>query len=302
MTEADYNQAEIEFLIQGFKEGFELNYSGPMNRKDRSKNIPFTVGDEKEMWNKIMKEVKEEGYAGPYDEIPFKHYIQSPVGLVPKAGGKTRLIFHLSYNFSSEESGKSVNYFIPKDLCSVKYHNLDDVIKAALIVKDKINNLFGSKANWPVFFSKADGLSAFYQVPLSQKNWPLLILMARDPRDSKLKFFVDKCLPFGTSISCAIYQRISDVIAHLVRHRYIVALGVMNYLDDFLFVEITRAQCNKAIQTFLDVCEEVSLPVSIEKTEWSSPLMVFLGNLLDGKKHDDLYSFRQTAKGSETPE
>ena len=107
--------------------------------------------------------------------------------------------------------------------------------------------------------------------------------MARDPRDGKLKFFVDKCLPFGASISCMIYQCISDVIAHLVRHRYVVALGVINYLDDFLFVEITRGQCNKAMQTFLDVCEEVSLPVSIEKTEWSSPLMVFLGNLLDGE-------------------
>ena len=45
-----------------------------------------------------MKEVKEGRYAGPFESIPFDSYIQSPIGLVPKDGGKdTRLIFHLSY-------------------------------------------------------------------------------------------------------------------------------------------------------------------------------------------------------------
>ena len=37
--------------------------------------------------------------AGPFDEIPFEYYIQSPVGLVDKDKGRdTRLIFHLSHS------------------------------------------------------------------------------------------------------------------------------------------------------------------------------------------------------------
>ena len=63
-----------------------------MERKDTSRNIPFTVGDKYQMWKHIMKEVKLNRFAGPYEKIPFHHYVQSPIGLVPIAGGKTRLI------------------------------------------------------------------------------------------------------------------------------------------------------------------------------------------------------------------
>ena len=64
-----------------------------------------------------MKEVKEERYAGPFEKIPFEHYIQSPIGLVPKDWGKdTRLIFHLSY---PRDGKSSVNANTPSELCSV---------------------------------------------------------------------------------------------------------------------------------------------------------------------------------------
>ena len=37
-----------------------------------------------------MKEVKLGRVAGPFLKVPFDNYIQSPIGLVPKAGGGTR--------------------------------------------------------------------------------------------------------------------------------------------------------------------------------------------------------------------
>ena len=48
-----------------------------------------------------MKEVQLKRFAGPYTKphLPLENVVQSPLGLVPKAGNKTRLIFHLSYNF-----------------------------------------------------------------------------------------------------------------------------------------------------------------------------------------------------------
>ena len=67
-----------------------------------------------------MKEVKAGRYAGPFDEVPYDNFIQSPIGLVPKAGGKTRLIFHLSFEFKGEDGG-SVNGCNPKEKCSVQY-------------------------------------------------------------------------------------------------------------------------------------------------------------------------------------
>ena len=53
--------------------------------------------------------------------------MQSPIGLVPKAGNKTRLIFHLSYNFKN--GNKSINYWTPVDMFSVNYNDLDSVVR-----------------------------------------------------------------------------------------------------------------------------------------------------------------------------
>ena len=85
LHESEYNSAETEFLLKGFSEGFELGYQGPVDRTNYSRNIPFTVGNKVELWNKIMKEVQARRYAGPFVNPPFDdHFVQSPIGLVPK--------------------------------------------------------------------------------------------------------------------------------------------------------------------------------------------------------------------------
>ena len=39
------------------------------------------------------------------------------------------------------------------------------------------------------------------------------------------------------------------------------------------------------MQTFIDLCTRINCPLSEEKMEWFSPIMIFLGTLLDGKRH-----------------
>ena len=110
LTEIDYNANETAFLCNGFRQGFDLGYRGPEDRQDQLDNIPFTVGDSTILWNKVMDEVELGRFAGPFDSIPYKtSYIQSPIGLVPKAGNKTRLIFHLSDKFKN--GNESVNFW-----------------------------------------------------------------------------------------------------------------------------------------------------------------------------------------------
>ena len=128
--EAQYDTDEIEFLKKGFSEGFDIGYEGPSNRQSTAENIPLTVGSKTELWNKLMKEVKLKRVAGPYAKIPFENYVQSPIGLVPKAGSsdQTRLIFHLSFD-KGEDGIKSINHFTPKEYCSVKYRDLDYAVR-----------------------------------------------------------------------------------------------------------------------------------------------------------------------------
>ena len=59
-------------------------------------------------------------------------------------------------------------------------------------------------------------------------------------------------------------------------------ITVTNYLDDFLLIAYTLERCNELMNQFLLLCSEVGCPVSEEKTEWGSPIMIFLGMLLDG--------------------
>ena len=86
-----------------------------------------------------MKEVKLNRVAGPFKQIPFANYIQSPIGLVPKDDGKkTCLIFHLSFDFDCEnEELKSLNCHTPKDLCNVRYNDIDCAVSAFLSLAKK---------------------------------------------------------------------------------------------------------------------------------------------------------------------
>ena len=105
-------------MIDGFENGFSLGYTGKEDVRRFAPNLKLRVGNETILWNKVMKEVKEHRYAGPFTEPPYEHFIQSPIGLVPKDGGKdTRLIFHLSY----PRDGDLVNSGTPPEICKDKF-------------------------------------------------------------------------------------------------------------------------------------------------------------------------------------
>ena len=175
LSQSDYDKVESQFLIQGFKFGFSIGYQGPVLRQSRARNIPFQpgIGDKYDMWNKLMKEVQAGRIAGPFDQIPYQNYMQSPIGLVPKAGGKTRLIFHLSYDFAD---GRSLNHHTPKSICTVQYNDLDAAVSSCLT----ISKLTPNKS---VFLAKTDLMSAFRMLPIQKNHWRWLIMTAEDPTE-----------------------------------------------------------------------------------------------------------------------
>ena len=98
LTISNYDVEKRQFLIDGFRHGFLIGYKGDEHVRRTAPNLKFRIGDQRILWNKVMKEVKEKRYVGPFADPPFDCFIQSPIGLVPKDGGvNTRLIFHLSY-------------------------------------------------------------------------------------------------------------------------------------------------------------------------------------------------------------
>ena len=55
----------------------------------------------------------------------------------------------------------------------------------------------------------------------------------------------------------------------------------LNYLDDYFFIEMLKRLCDWQVQQFLNICDEINFPVSLEKRHWGSQVLVFLGFLLD---------------------
>ena len=199
LESAGYDQEKTDFLVNGFKDGFDLGYEGDPYVRIESKNLRLTIGDEVELWNKVMKEIKLKRYAGPYKKVPFKYFIQSLIGLVPKDGGKeTRLIFHLSHPRKSETK-KSVNANTPQERCKVKYPDFCEAIIKCL------------RAGKGCFISRSDMKAAFRNLGISPRYFKYLVMKARNPEDGKWYYMVDKCLPFGASISCSLFQSFSVI-------------------------------------------------------------------------------------------
>ena len=267
LTKEGYDEAKTKFLIEGFRNGFSIGYKGPTEVQMSSPNLKVRVGSEVELWNKVMKEVKLKRYAGPFADIPYENYIQSPIGLVPKDQGKnTRLIFHLSY--PRDGSNKSVNANTPEHLKKVTYCDFDRTIQLCLAKGVSCN------------LSKSDMSLAFRNVGILPGEWCYLIMKARCPLDGKWYYFVDKCLPFGAGISCAIFQRFSNAIAFLVKARS-GGKDNVNYLDDFLFIALLKWLCDHQMHCFLEICKLVNFLVALEKTCWSTTRIIFLGLLID---------------------
>ena len=68
-------------------EGFDLEYHGPRQRQDSSRNLPFHVGDEQVLWDKVMKEVQLNNYAGPFEE---KYTLQKLYSITHRTSAKSR--------------------------------------------------------------------------------------------------------------------------------------------------------------------------------------------------------------------
>ena len=266
LKESEYCPESTKFLIDGFHNGFSLKFKGDREVVRNAPNLPFSIGNETILWNKVMDEVEAKRFAGPFKEPPFSHYIQSPIGLVPKdKGKKTRLIFHLSYPRNGR--CESVNRNIDQDDCSVKYPSFDQAIQLCI------------QAGKHCYIAKSDMARAFRNIPLMIRDFMLMLMKARHPISGEWYYFVDKCLPFGSSISCAIFQAFSDAIAHIVKYK--TGRKVVNYLDDYFFAALYKLFCDGQVRQFLDICERINFPVSLEKTVWGTTIIVFLGLLIN---------------------
>ena len=150
-------------------------------------------------------------------------------------------------------------------MCSVKYPDFSKAIQLCIAAR---KNCKCSKSNWK---------TAFRHFLIMKKFLNFLVFKARDPETKIWYYFVDKCMPFGSSISCSHFQAFSDAIAFVMTAK--MGFDNVNYLDDFLFIALLSWLCNQQTQLFLDIL--IHFPLALEKTFWATSIISFLGMLID---------------------
>jgi len=252
------NGQDADLLIDGFQNGFRLGFVGEKIGTE-AKNLKSARLNPALLKEKIDKELSLGRFAGPFETPPLETLKISPVGLVPKSDGNYRLITHLSH-----PQGTSVNDGISDVDSSVSYTTFDQVADMIFLLGE------GSE------MAKRDIKSAFRLLPISPKDFWLLGL-----KDEDGYIYIDKFLPMGCKISCALFEKFAKFLHWLVAH-FASSNTLDHYLDDFIFVgAYMSGQCRTLVNTFTTVCDQLSVPIANEKSVDPCTMMIFLGFDLD---------------------
>ena len=162
----------------------------------------------------------------------------------------------------SSPEGSSINDGIPKEMCSLRYVSVDDIIPKLL------------QLGQGALMAKLDIESAYRIVPVHPEDRHLLGIRWEG------KFFVDTALPFGMRSAPKIFNAVADGLEWIMKAQGVS--HVDHYLDDFIFLGPPGSpECDRNMRRALDICRELGVPVAAHKCEGPTPILTFLGIELD---------------------
>ena len=272
----DFDSDEREFLVNGFMVGFKVPFEGTVAVTE-ARNLVSAHQYPSIVTKKLDKEVQEGRIAGPFAQKPFPNLVISPIGLVPKkAQGEFRLIHHLSH-----PKDFSVNSGIARTATAVTYHTVDNAIQILCEMPPG------------AYLAKTDIKNAFRIVPVNPESYHLLGIKWND------QYFYDKTLAMGLSASCQIFERFSSALQWV--SQYIGGVQhMLHILDDFLFINQDHQSCQNDLNSFMQICHRLGVPLAGEKTEGPSTTLTFAGIELDSVDREarlpqeKLLRYRQT--------
>ena len=123
---------------------------------------------------------------------------------------------------------------------------------------------------------KGDVKSAFKLAPIRYKDLECLGIFFEG------EFYVDLILPFGSSISCAIFEDISTLIHWIFEQE--TKKPFLHYLDDYFMCFRTLQGCCVAYNGMQAIACDIGLPLSPDKLVPPSQCLTFLGIGIDSVK------------------
>ena len=251
---AGYNPTLKRFLIDGFVHGFRIGSEDPVYTVNIPGNHGSALSHPAILAAKIQKEISLGRFIGPFTSPPFDKFVCSPLGLIPKKQpGRFRLIHDLSF-----PRGASVNSSISPENTSVQYENIENV-----------------KNGRHCLMAKADIEDAFRLLCVHPDDYHKLLLTYNGA------FYYDRALAMGISSVCQLFERFSSAIHWILTNKCRVS-DMSHLLDDFFFVGPTGTNiCQKALNSFMGVCDNVGIPIKHEKTQLPCTVITIYGIEID---------------------
>ena len=198
------------------------------------------------------------------DELANDHYIQydtppkivSALSAIPKPDGNIRLIHDMSH-----PDGLSVNAYASKDPC--KYQTIADAL--ALI-----------QPSW--FMAVLDLKYAYRSIHIRDSEHCLTGLSWKFPGDSTPTFLFDSRLPFGSRKSPAIFNRFTQAVARIMRHK---GHNIVVYLDDFWLCGPNFEACKAALDYLVSLLRTLGFQINWKKIIDPCQKLAFLRIMID---------------------
>ena len=246
----------------GISQGFRIGFAGSHNSlKSARTNLGGALQHPKVVEEYLATEFSQHRIASPFNKaaVPKAHI--SRFGVIPKGHqpDKWRLIVDLSH-----PTELSVNNGIPKHLCSLSYITIDTAIRQILS--------FGPGT----LLAKIDIKSAFRLLPVHPADRHLLAMQWNK------QIYIDMCLPFGLRSAPKLFNILADLLSWIVEQKGVSP--VLHYLDDFLIMTPPSSAshvCLDKLNTIMEVCSQLGIPLAMEKLEGPSQSLTFLGIVLD---------------------
>jgi hypothetical protein len=254
-----YTNSPVD-LVSGFQHGFRIPSSIVANPdKGDYTNHSSALLNPVAVSIKLEKEIMLGRISGPYPSPPFSDMIISPLGMVPKKNStEYRLIHDLSFPPTN-----SVNSNIAKEFTAVSYESLDTCVELIL------------RLGPGALVAKCDLKDAFRLIPINPADYRLLGFRWAD------KFFFDKCLPMGCSVSCQIFESFSQSLQWILTTKLNVQ-HMSHILDDFIFFGPQDSlECKRGLDTFMVLANSLNLPIKHEKTVTPATCVELHGILVD---------------------
>ena len=259
-----------DYLVDGFRLGFDCGL------RPEAVHVPETIVYRNPPMEVRLEALTDRGIREEFDlgwigggprGLPFATFISSPIGAVwKKEFGRPLDKSRRTHNLS-KGGVASVNNKVKPEFASVSYSSVDDAVR-----------LIG-RVGTGCFCAKIDLRSAYRSVPLAESVYHLFVFWWRDA------FFFESRMGFGCSSSPAIFTWIAAAVAAIMKRCFGLSTVVF-YLDDFLIIAESEAECALALDIALLVFLVLGLGVNYGKVLRPTQEVLFLGVLIDAKRRE----------------